>query len=268
MKTCLIITTYNKKNILRLVLRTAFVQTVAPTEIIVADDGSDPDTGELVKEMRLETATPVYHCWQEDKGFRPSRCRNMAIARSSADYCILIDGDIMLDEHFIEDHLHYATPGYFIQGSRVILSQQATESIIHSGNTRISFFDHEIGNRKNCIRSRLLSRFLSMRNKRLGGIKTCNFAFWKKDAIKVNGFNENFVGWGHEDTEFAARLLNIGIRRQNVKFNALAFHLYHSTQPRDALDKNDALLLETRTQKKIWCDNGLKEHIGNCGHCS
>ncbi len=268
MKTVLIITTYNKKDILRLSLETALNQTVAPSEIIIADDGSTPETRELIKQMKKESVTPVYHCWQEDKGFRPAKCRNMAIAKSSVDYCILVDGDVMLDEHFIEDHLRYATPGYFVQGSRVILSQQATEHIIHSGNTRVSFFDDNVGNRKNCIRSHLLSRIFSVRNSKLGGIKTCNFAFWKNDAVKVNGFNEDFVGWGHEDTEFAARLLNTGIRRQNVKFNALAFHLYHPTQSRDALAQNDALLLATTENKKKRCKNGLDKHLWNSDLCS
>jgi len=268
MKIALIITTYNNIDTLRMTLRTAFSQTVPPTEIIVADDGSGPATGGLVKQMRKETDIPVYHCWQEDDGFRPARCRNLAMARSMAEYCILVDGDIMLDKHFIQDHMHYATPGFFVQGSRVILSQIATEKIIFSGDIQVSFFGDNVGNRKNCIRSRILSRLFSTRNSRLGGIKTCNFAFWKKDALKVNGFNEDFIGWGHEDTEFAARLLNIGIRRQNVKFNALAFHLYHPSQSRDFLSQNNDLLSDSLDKQKKWCGNGLDKHIGNCEHCT
>ncbi len=268
MKTSLIITTYNKKDILRLSLKTAFKQTLAPSEIIIADDGSTQDTAELVTQIRKETEIPVFHCWQEDKGFRPARCRNMAMARSNADYCILIDGDIILDEYFIEDHVRYAAPGYFVQGSRVILSKKTTEQIIHSGDMRVSVFGHNVGNRKNCIRSNFLSRMFSFKNSRMGGIKTCNFAFWKNDALKVNGFNEDFIGWGHEDTEFASRLINIGIKRQNVKFNALAFHLYHQSQSRKFLAQNNDLLSSSIRLEKKWCKNGLDKHIGNCGHCT
>lgn len=268
MQIALIITTYNNTDTLRLTLRTALNQVMPPAEIIIADDGSTVETAALVKEIREQTDIPLYHCWQEDKGFRPARCRNMAMARSMADYCILVDGDIMLDKHFVEDHVYYATPGYFVQGSRVILSQRTTEKIIASGDIRVSFFGNSIGNRKNCIRSRFLSKIFSLRNSRLGGIKTCNFAFWKKDAVRVNGFNEDFVGWGHEDTEFAARLLNIGIRRQNVKFNALAYHLYHPSQSRDFLSMNNDLLSDTLKMKKDWCENGLDKHVGKCEACS
>ena len=257
MKISLIITTYNNPQVLALSLATALQQTVSPYEIIVADDGSATETAELVNRMREESSTSIYHCWQENEGFRAARCRNMAIARSAADYCILIDGDIMLDKYFIEDHIRYAASGFFVQGSRVILSEEATNTILQSENTQVGFFDHSVGNRKNCIRSIFLSKIFSLKNCKLGGIKTCNFAFWKSDALLVNGFNEDFIGWGQEDTEFAARLLHAGICRQNIRFNALAFHLYHPIAARDALSQNDALLLSTQKEKKVWCENGL-----------
>ncbi len=263
MKTALIITTYNNPKVLALSLTTALQQTVAPHEIIVADDGSSADTVDLIKQKAEESNTPIYHCWQENKGFRAARCRNMAIARSCADYCILIDGDIMLERHFVEDHINYASDGFFVQGSRVILSEEATKQILQSKDTDVGFFDHSVGNRKNCIRSMFLSKIFSLRNCKLGGIKTCNFAFWKSDAVRVNGFNEDFIGWGQEDTEFAARLLHSGICRQNIRFNALAFHLYHPIATRDSLSKNDALLIETQEKKKGWCENGLDKHLEN-----
>lgn len=263
MKIALIITTYNNPQVLALSLATALQQTVPPFEIIVADDGSSSETAELVKQVQAESNIPIYHCWQENKGFRAARCRNMAIARSAADYCVLIDGDIMLDEYFIEDHIRYAARGFFVQGSRVILSEEATDTILQSKNTLVGFFDHSVGNRKNCIRSTFLSKIFSLKNCKLGGIKTCNFAFWKSDALMVNGFNEDFVGWGQEDTEFAARLLQSGICRQNIRFNALAFHLYHPIADRDSLSRNDALLLQTQQEEKEWCENGLDKHLDN-----
>jgi len=263
MKTALIITTYNNPEVLALSLKTALCQTVAPFEILVADDGSTAETADLVSRISRESTIPVIHCWQENKGFRAARCRNMAIARSNAEYCILIDGDIILENHFIEDHIHYAVKGYFVQGSRVILSEEATATILQEKNTHVGFFDHSVGNRKNCIRSAFLSKIFSLKNCKLGGIKTCNFAFWKHDAVVVNGFNEDFVGWGQEDTEFAARLLHSGICRQNIRFNALAFHMYHPIVARDSLSQNDTLLKSTQDNKSKWCENGLDKHLNS-----
>ncbi len=95
----LIITTYNWKEALGVSLTSVLAQTVSPCEVIVADDGSRPDTGELVRRVAAEASVPVIHSWQEDRGFRLAMSRNRAIARARGAYIVLIDGDIILDRH-------------------------------------------------------------------------------------------------------------------------------------------------------------------------
>ncbi|RWX51053.1 N-terminal domain of galactosyltransferase, partial [Candidatus Electrothrix marina] len=118
-----------------------------------------------------------------------------------------------------------------------------------------------VENRKNCLRSAFLSRLISFKNRGMNGVRTCNFAFWREDALAVNGFNEDFIGWGREDSEFTARLLNYGLMRRSVKFNALAYHLYHSRNDRSYLPENDRLLKDTIEQKRIWCEKGVNAYL-------
>ena len=89
--TSLIITTYNRKDALELVLMSALRQSVLPDEIIVADDGSKEDTQQLVQKLASESKTPIIHCWQEDHGFRLAAIRNRAIAQARFDYVIMVD---------------------------------------------------------------------------------------------------------------------------------------------------------------------------------
>ena len=35
----------------------------------------------------------------------------------------------------------------------------------------------------------------------LRGIRGCNLGLWREDLVRVNGYNEAFVGWGREDSE-------------------------------------------------------------------
>jgi len=119
-----------------------------------------------------------------------------------------------------------------------------------------------VENRKNCVRSLLLARLFSFRSRRLPGVKTCNFAFWREDALAINGFNEEFVGWGREDSEFTARLLNTGVRRQNLKFCALGYHLHHSMNERDRLVINDSILRRTIDEKLRRCERGVDQYLG------
>ncbi len=261
MRISLIITTYNWKEALQLSLESILRQEVLPCEVIVADDGSTEDTGRLIKAMAEKSSIPIIHSWQRNKGFRLARSRNKAIARAQGDYIILIDGDILLEKYFVHDHHQFAHPGFFVQGTRVLLDENLSRRVVRSGQLDASFCSQGVGNRKNCIRSEILAKIFSLKSRRLSGVKTCNFAFWREDAVRVNGFNEDFVGWGREDSEFTVRLMNIGIRRQNVKFNALAYHLYHPISDRRHLPENDQILKETCRQKLNWCENGLQQHL-------
>jgi predicted glycosyltransferase involved in capsule biosynthesis len=82
-------------------------------------------------------------------------------------------------------------------------------------------------------------------------------SFWRDDAFSVNGFNEAFVGWGREDSEFVVRLAHAGLKRNNLKYLALVFHLYHAENSRNSLPQNDRLLKESIDAKTIRCEKGL-----------
>ena len=260
MRISLAITTYNRMDALEVVLLSAFGQQILPDEILVADDGSGDGTRALIDHMRQTSPVPLLHCWQEDHGFRAARSRNMAIAAASGDYLIFVDGDMVLHPAFIADHAEAARKNCFVQGNRVILSEVTTKTVLKDKMADISFCSSGIENRKNCLHLALCSTLFSSLSKSLSGIRTCNFAFWKEDAEAVNGFNEEFVGWGREDSEFAARLLNLGIKRKNLRFAAIAYHLFHPLSTRQDLPQNDLLLRKTIEEKLTWCSHGLDSH--------
>ncbi len=261
--TSLIITTFNWKEALELSVRSVFQQTHLPSEIIIADDGSDCDTRDIIETLQKDSPVPIVHSWQPNRGFRLSRSRNKALSIAKGDYIILIDGDIVIEKNFIADHVEAAREGYFIQGSRVLLNADSTLQAIEKKELSLCLTDPGVENRKNCIRSSLLSKLFSFSSKRLTGIKTCNFAFWRKHAETVNGFNEDFVGWGREDSEFSARMLNYGLRRRNLKFKAVTYHLYHKINSRKHIDTNDKILENTLKKHLVWCKNGLNLHKKN-----
>ncbi|PIY22459.1 MAG: family 2 glycosyl transferase [Deltaproteobacteria bacterium CG_4_10_14_3_um_filter_60_8] len=261
MKLSLIITTCNWPAALDLALRSAADQTRRPDQVIVADDGSADDTRQLLAAFARTAPFPVRHCWQENLGFRAARIRNQAVARANGDYLILMDGDIVLEKHCLQDHEDCARPGFFVQGSRALLGPARTRQLLTDRDLKISLFDADIDNRKNLLRWPLLSCLLAGPVGHLRSIRTCNFGVWRADAIAVNGFNEDFQGWGREDSEFAARLRNFGIKRRNLRFRGLAAHLHHGQSPRLELAKNDALLATTIQEGRTWCDNGLANHL-------
>ena len=129
MRVSLIITTYNRPDALFIVLDSVKRQTRLPDEIIIADDGSDEFTKNCISEFNNNSPLKVIHSWQEDRGFRAAKSRNKAIAKSSYEYIILVDGDVILHEKFIEDHLNHAEESFFVQGSRALLNETQTKKI-------------------------------------------------------------------------------------------------------------------------------------------
>jgi len=257
MKLTIIITTFNWPDALLLVLESIRNQTRVPDEIIIADDGSDEKTKKLITNFKNQFNANIIHSWQENNGFRAARSRNKAIIKSSGEYIILIDGDTILHPNFVKDHIACAEPGYFIQGSRALLSVQETQKALVNKNVNLSFFSPELKNRKNSIHSKILSSIFSNKKNHLQGIKSCNMAFYRKDCININGFNNEFEGWGREDSEFAVRLFNNAIKRKNVRFNAIQFHLHHNENSRISLKKNDEILNKAIKNHIKYCENGI-----------
>ncbi|MCP1659571.1 glycosyltransferase family 2 protein [Neisseria perflava] len=255
----LIITTYNRPDALDLVLKSALAQTRLPDEIIIADDGSTQETAEVVDFIKRRTGVPIKHTWRPDDGFRAAEARNRALAAASCDYIIMIDGDMLLDPSFVADHIKMALKGRLIQGSRVMLTPQRTQDILDAGELpRLSVFDSGIEKRASTLRCRCLSALVGHKgSQNHKGIKTCNMGFFRADALAVNGFDNEFVGWGREDSEFVARCYHNGMKRHNLKFAGIACHLYHRESERDALPQNDARLQGTLNTRKIRCDNGV-----------
>lgn len=262
MRLTLIITTYNWKEALDLVLRSVARQSSMPDEIIVADDGSRPDTADLVAAWRKKLSVPLRHLWQEDLGFRVSRSRNRAIAAANGDYIVLVDGDMVLHDDFIADHRHAAHRGYFIQGVRLITGPSTGARMLREEILNLDFFAADVKRRRHTIRNRFLSWLVFQRSHtNQKAIRSCNQAYWKDDLIKVNGFDEAMTGWGREDNDIAERLYNIGVRRKNLKFAALAIHVFHNSRQPQGENPNDKYLRATIEGGSRRCTLGIDQHL-------
>ena len=129
MKTALLISTYNWPKALELVLKSVQEQTELPDEILISDDGSTQATKELIDVFSKKINATVKHFWQEDKGFRKAKILNKAIAGTNADYIIQVDGDCILDKHFVRDHITNAQSNVYLYGSRVNILPNFVETI-------------------------------------------------------------------------------------------------------------------------------------------
>ncbi|ADV46644.1 glycosyltransferase family 2 protein [Nitratifractor salsuginis] len=261
--TCtLLISTYNRPDALQRVLQSALKQTHLPDEIVIADDGSGVETRKTIEAVRKTSPIPLLHAWQPDEDFRAAMARNRALAMSRGDYVVMIDGDMLLHPEFIHDHLLLAREGTFLQGGRILLSPEETKKMIETDNPFPHLFSPGISNRLNALRLPILAKLIAQKGSQtLKGIRTCNFSLFRKDILRVNGFDNRFTGWGREDSEFAARLLHSGLRRRELKFAALAAHLYHPEVTRRSLAENDKRLQHTLNRRCTIAVDGVNRFI-------
>ena len=86
-------------------------------------------------------------------------------------------------------------------------------------------------------------------------------SFWREDFIKINGFNENLVGWGIDDSEMIQRLHNIGIQGKRLKFAGIAFHIYHPEQSKSHLEINNEIERLTTENKITYIEKGIDQFL-------
>lgn len=267
MKTTLLITTYNRPDALEAVLTSVEHQVVKPDQVIVADDGSGEKTLQVIQKFQNKWSIPLVHSWHEDKGFRLAESRNKGLSFVENEYLIMIDGDIVLHPFFVKDHIYHAKKGYFLQGGRALLTEELTTKILQTPEKYNTFRYFQSGlesrfeKRLTTFRCIFLSELWKKESQDLKAIRGCNMSFFYEDIVKVNGFNSDFVGWGREDSEFVVRLFNIGIKRYNIKYAAIAYHLYHREESRDSLPENDKILEDSIKYKKTKCQNGLNKFM-------
>jgi glycosyltransferase involved in cell wall biosynthesis len=233
-------------------------------EVVIADDGSNEEVVKELRDLVKKYDFPVIHAWHPRQGPRRSATRNNGIRHATGDYLIFLDADFALLPGAIHSHTEAAKPGYFAAGRckytteeqcRKILAEGASESLLEAIYTSLP--DEPIEKEhKRFVRYALLHRFhlAPARKVSFGG----HFSAFKSDIAAINGYDENFVGWGGEDTDFASRMVRAGFRGTSVIETARVLHLWHPTEMRAKHWKEGANMeYYSRKHIPIYCESGL-----------
>jgi glycosyltransferase involved in cell wall biosynthesis len=267
-----IVSTYNREDALDVVLRALSRQSDHKFEIVVADDGSGPATARVVGEWASRTILPIKHVWHDDCGFRLADIRNHGILASAGAYIIFLDGDCMARPNFVATHRRLAESGWFVTGTRILLSPDLTDRILHQGLEPESWGlarwllprSRRQVNRVTPLLDLQLGRVRKLTARRWRGARGSNMAFWRTDLDKVDGFDTSFSGWGREDSDLFIRLIRAGVRRKDGRFATGVLHLWHPEADRSRLGENDRQLDEVLHSNRIAAQRGLSsttEHV-------
>ena len=262
----LVISTYNRPDALAAVVESWFSKSDQDFDIIIADDGSTATTAQCIAALKARSPGPMQHVWQADDGFRLAMARNRGTLAARGDYLVFLDGDCIPQRDFIAQHRKLAQRGYMVTGSRVLLSEAFTARVLAEhldlpGASGAAKFVYRLRGHMNKVLQLLLRlpdigrarhRFSWRR------IKGCNLGTWRSDLEKINGFDEGFKGWGHEDSDLVVRMFNAGIMRKDGAFATEVFHLWHREAQRDQASSNRHLVLERAANKTYLASQGLR----------
>ncbi|WP_079418636.1 glycosyltransferase [Thiomonas intermedia] len=267
----IIILTYNRSDALNAVLNALAQQETIPSEVVITDDGSNASHTQITQSFLHSQEWPfrIKYIWHPDIGFTASTARNQGVLNSGGNYLIFLDGDCIPRHDFVSQHVHQRRQGCFINGSRILLDQDITEEIIRRPelvqNSILFWMKQRFFRRINkwipmVARIPPFLRHASPHFK-WSGIRSCNFSLWRDDFFKVNGFDEAFVGWGHEDADFVWRLQRAGLKRINGYWSTEVFHLWHFEASRDRESANARRLGERMTNptSSYKAEQGLLE---------
>jgi glycosyltransferase involved in cell wall biosynthesis len=274
MKTSVIVPTYNRPKALKLCLMSLAHQSVLPSEVLIADDGSGQETRDAVQDIKRELGRvfPITHIWQEDIGFRKPRILNETVRHTTGDYLVFIDGDCLAHRHFIKAHIERSDPAAILGGKRVEIGKNLTAELLEQGMVLNSLtprlvLDTMIGGSRKVeesvqIKNRLF-RKLMHRDKIVDkGIWGCNFSLYKNLFIDINGCDEDFRDGSFEDTDLGIRVLNQGKQVRSVRGLAIVFHLWHQSSwsfESEIFQFNEKIARRRIENKEKVCKNGFRK---------
>lgn len=268
-KVSLIISVYKKTRELELIFYALTMQSFKNFEVIIAEDGSDPEMKALIDEWKSSGNFPVNHLTQEDKGFRKNRILNQAVRNAKSGHLIFIDGDCIPHPDFIKAHFDNISDDTVLCGRRVNLTKKISseitiESILNLDYQKLKLSDAIFSSLNKHKSNFNLEEAIIYKNKMLRKVMTnedehilgCNFSLPKKLLEKINGFDENYEGPGlGEDSDVEFRLRLTGARFKSVRNLAIQYHMYHDKTTEEP--KNMDYFKKVKERKEFYSPNGL-----------
>lgn len=268
----IVISTYNNPEWLKKTLWGYTTQSHSSFELIIADDGSDEHTRELVESFKRNYFPDIKHVWHTDEGFRKCKILNEALVAAESEYLIFTDQDCIPRKDFIETHLKYAEKGYFLSGGYSRLPMELSKSItfdnIISGDAFNLKWLKEHGLKSSFKNSKFtkssaFASFMNFITPAKASWNGCNSSGWRQDMLAINGFNEA-MQYGGLDREFGERLINLGIRSKQIRYSAICLHLDHARPYKkiDLIKKNKEIRHNVKVNKVIKTPFGIEKIEG------
>jgi glycosyltransferase involved in cell wall biosynthesis len=201
-------------------------------EVVISDDGSEDETAELVRAFARSVDFPVRYVTHPHEDFQLARCRNEGAMASRAPYLLFLDGDCVLPPDHVALHLEKRREGIVMGGDCVRLGRDISERVTVESVKRGDLPEVPASELKRLRVQAWKARFYNLiqhptKPKVIGN----NIGIWRSDYESINGYDENFIGWGCEDDDFRIRVHRAGLTVRSILDWTFTYHLWHPADP-------------------------------------
>jgi glycosyltransferase involved in cell wall biosynthesis len=237
-------------------------QSVRDFELIVADDGSDQETRAIVDSFRKAGDFPIKHVWQENKGYRRAKIANEAVRASEGAILLLSDGDCIPHRDFVAVHAAHGGAGKFCTGGYVRLGPEYCRTMTRE-NVGAGDYERQMSAadarrfRWQHLKNRINLLFGSRKAPKVYG---CNISVGRDAYFGVNGYDENFDGFGKEDSDLRNRLRRFGAKPVSLWGKAWVYHVDDAIDPKireRRIPRRKNPEYYNRPGVPVYCENGL-----------
>jgi glycosyltransferase involved in cell wall biosynthesis len=259
----LIVTTFQQPGHLARSLASIAVQrTRRKLEVVVADDGSRDETPQVVEQFARQSPFPVRFVTRNHQGFRAAANRNAGAREATAPHLLFCDGDCLLPPDHVEQHLAAWRPNTCTSGYCVRLDEANTQSISLDGVRRGEFLNLAPASelRRLAVRHARSMWYHFTRHRLKPALRSTDFSIARVDFERVNGFDEEFSGWGCEDDDLGQRLIAAGVRPISILHRTRVYHMWHPSVPSKPATwrEGDNVAYLKRPVRLTRCVRGLK----------
>ena len=229
-KTCLLITCFNRNHQLNRSLERLTRLTLPYEVLVINDGGNEEETERTVR--NFEGRLPIRYIYNHNPDWSIcSMARNIGIKNTDCDIIITSEPEILFVTDVIQQMLqkHTEIPGKVISAGTIYhMGEQATlhDDMVNNPSERLKFEAvNDSGHGTNPNNPAGYAK--------IQGWVAPFAALYRRDwLLDINGWDEQFISWGFDDTDLLTRLSFNGVG-QEIARDIECVHQWHQKLPPD-----------------------------------
>ena len=242
MRFAIILNTCDRAHFLPRVLAAWTRQTERDFAMIVADDGSTDATADVLRAWAPRLPFALTHVRHDKQGHRRAEILNKAVHLADCEALLFTDADCMPAADLLAQHRQAWNGRRLLCGGYIRLSPDFTARCSEEDAAR-GLYEGQLSAE---LRRKLAWQHWKNQLYVLANVKRrphnmgLNMALPRSAYVEVNGYDNEFRGWGKADGDLRERLRAIGVRPWSVWRQAVTFHLHHPPDATKARKQNQA----------------------------